>query len=58
LEGRGVNAIEWVDSAIALEEENRELRRLMTALVLAIARNRELVEYARGELERVPGETS
>jgi hypothetical protein len=45
-------ALEWVDSALALEEENRELRRLMTALLLAIVRNHELVEYARCELER------
>lgn len=49
-----MNVLEWVDSAIALEEENRELRRLMTTLLLAIARNRELVEYARCELAAIP----
>ncbi len=41
----------WIDAALELEEENRELRRLMTNLVVAIVRNRDHLEYARGELE-------
>ena len=43
----------WVDTALALEEENRELRALITNLLLAILRNRELVEYARCELSTI-----
>ena len=44
-------ALGWLDVAIALEEENRELRAIISDLVVAICRNRKLVEYARCELE-------
>lgn len=44
-------ALGWIDTALALEAENAELRRLMSALLVAIARNQELVEYARCQLE-------
>jgi hypothetical protein len=43
--------LEWVDSALALEEENRELRAIIAGLVLAIYRNRPLIEFARGQLD-------
>ena len=52
--GGGSYVLGWVDTALALEEENRELRALMTNVLLAILRNRELVEYARGELSALP----
>jgi hypothetical protein len=41
----------WIDTALALEEENRQLRALVTSLIIAIARNRDLLEFARGEIE-------
>jgi hypothetical protein len=47
----------WIDVALRVEEENRRLRELMSALVIAIARNRELLADARRELvERFPEE--
>jgi hypothetical protein len=47
----------WVDTALALQEENRELRRLMTGLIVAFLHNRALHDMARGELrERFPDE--
>ena len=47
----------WIDTALALEAENQELRRLMSALVIRIASNQELLALARRELvERFPEE--
>jgi hypothetical protein len=47
----------WIDCAMALEAENKELRRLMSDLVIAIARNSDLLADARRELaERFPEE--
>jgi hypothetical protein len=47
----------WIDCAMALEAENKELRRLMSDLVIAIARNCDLLADARRELaERFPEE--
>lgn len=57
-------ALSWVDVALRLEDElqtahilneefeeqNCELRALLTHLVFAIGRNRELLEFARCEL--------
>ncbi len=51
--------LRWIDEAFRLEEENRELRALMTALLIAIVRNRPLIEMARGEIEeRFPVEVA
>jgi len=41
----------WLDHAFALEAENRELRAILTELIIAIARNRDLVEFATCEVE-------
>jgi len=52
-------ALDWIDIAIRAEEENCQLRKMMTALVVAIARNRDLLADARRELiERYPEEGS
>lgn len=52
-------ALDWIDIAIRAEEENRQLRELMSALVIAIARNRDMLADARRELiERFPEEGS
>ena len=55
----------WVDVALAQEEENarlaeenRELRLLLTDLVLAIGRNADLLAFARGEIEERFGEAA
>jgi hypothetical protein len=48
-------ALEWVDTALALEEENREFRRLNLALLLWLVRNRDLVDVAYARIdERFP----
>jgi hypothetical protein len=50
-------ALAWLDVALRAEEENRQLRELMSALVIAIARNSSLLADARRELiERFPEE--
>lgn len=50
-------ALTWLDVALRAEEENRQLRELMSALVIAIARNSSLLADARRELiERFPEE--
>jgi hypothetical protein len=50
-------ALSYLDLAIRAEEENRQLRELMSNLVLAIARNRDWLADARRELiERFPEE--
>jgi hypothetical protein len=50
-------ALRWVDTAMALAEENRQLRELMSALIVRIAANQDLLELARRELvERFPEE--
>jgi hypothetical protein len=50
-------ALEYLDIAIRAEAENAQLRELMSALVLAICRNQDLLAMARRELaERFPEE--
>lgn len=49
-------ALAWIDVALELQEENRELRRLMTNLLLAIVRNKEIMEYACCQLREFPEE--
>jgi hypothetical protein len=52
-------ALAWVDIAMALEAENKELRLLISGLLIAFLHNRELHDMARGELrERFPEEGS
>ena len=51
------HALAWVDIALDLSEQNRQLRAVLTDIVLAIAENREawdfeLLHFARSELER------
>ena len=41
----------WIDTALALEEENRELRDILTALVFWIIEKRELLELAEKQIE-------
>ena len=41
---------EWRAVAIEAEAQNAELRRMMTALILAIGRNAELLRFAECEL--------
>ncbi len=41
----------WIDHALELEEDNRELRAMMVNLLVAIASNRDLVEFATCEVE-------
>ncbi len=43
--------LRWIDAALELERENAELCQVMTNLVIAVARNRDHLEYARGEIE-------
>ena len=50
-------ALSYLDLALRAEEENRQLRELMSALVIKIASNRELLADARREMvERFPEE--
>ena len=52
-------ALSYLDLALRAEEENRQLRELMSALVIGIARNRDWLADARRELvERFPEEGS
>ena len=44
-------ALAWVDTALELEQENRELRALILVLAAALARERELVGFARDAIE-------
>ena len=60
-----VYGLGWVDFALAQEEENarlaeenRELRLLLTDLLLAIGRNAEFLAFARGEVEERFGEAA
>jgi hypothetical protein len=49
-------ALEWVDTALALEVENRELRALVASLLVWIATTRELSALAEAQIEaRWPG---
>ena len=45
-------ALRYLEIAIEIENENRELRRIATALLAWIASNRELLELARVEASR------
>lgn len=50
-------AVSWLDTALVLDRENRELRAILTALLLAIAWNRDLLNYACARIdERWPGD--
>ena len=42
----------WVDTALALQEENERWRDTCTALLFALAEHCERCELARAELER------
>jgi len=46
-----VNVLDWADLALRYEEENRELRRILTALIFAYARTREFHDFARERVE-------
>ena len=41
----------WIDTALALEEENRELRDILNALLFWILENEELVAIASAQIE-------
>ena len=43
-------ALAWVDVALGLEQESRELRALVLVLAVALARERELADFARDEI--------
>ena len=50
-------ALDWLDTALALAEENRELRRILSHLLFA--RDRDLRAWARAEIEgRFPEEAT
>jgi hypothetical protein len=44
-------SLAWVDTALALEEENRALRALVLELAVALVRDRALFGFAQDEIE-------
>jgi hypothetical protein len=49
--GRARYLGDWISLAVELGEENAALRALVLELAAALARERELVAYAAGEIE-------
>ncbi len=45
-------ALEWIDLALRLEDENRRLREFALALLLWIARNEDLLAVAEAQAAR------
>lgn len=43
---------EWMAIALELDADNRELRRLLTSILLCVARREDLIAYARAEINR------
>jgi len=41
----------WIDTALELEAENRELRGALTSLLFWLASNRDLLDLAYGDVE-------
>ena len=50
-------ALRWIDTALALEEENRELRAIATSLLFWIIENQELLAIASEQIEARQGLT-
>jgi hypothetical protein len=48
---------EWFVLCVALAEENRELRRVLVALIFAVTARRELLGFARVEIANRWGES-
>jgi hypothetical protein len=45
------HVLSWIDTALALEEENRDLRSTIESLLWWVAENRDLCEFAVEQIE-------
>lgn len=51
-------AVEWLEEAIRLDDENRQLRAWLTSLLFWVAEQRDLADLARAQIGRRFGEAA